>query len=55
MDLIFEFETAYLLLDELILAGELQDTSTVTVIESLHGGERFEKHQMISEAIEQSF
>ncbi|EFA82967.1 hypothetical protein PPL_03745 [Heterostelium album PN500] len=43
MDLIYEFEKAYCLLDEYILGGEMQESGLLEVVNSLTGGEKWEK------------
>ncbi|KAG0251650.1 hypothetical protein BG011_007465 [Mortierella polycephala] len=36
LDLIFNFQRAYFLLDELLIAGEMQESSKVTVLQAVH-------------------
>ncbi|KAF9349550.1 AP-1 adaptor complex sigma subunit Aps1 [Mortierella sp. AD094] len=36
LDLIFNFQRAYFILDELLIAGEMQESSKVTVLQAIH-------------------
>ena len=49
LDLIFHFHKAYYLLDELILAGYIQESSKKTIIKSVTGQE-----ELIEESIEET-
>ncbi|KYQ90266.1 clathrin-adaptor small chain [Tieghemostelium lacteum] len=55
LDLIYEFEKAYLLLDEYILAGEIQDTSNKEILTSLNGGEEYERQKNLTEILDENF
>ena len=43
LDIIFNFEKAFYILDEYILAGELQETSKMKVISAIEHGDRLEE------------
>jgi len=43
LDVIFRFEKAYLILDELLLGGELQESSRSGVLEAARGMDRLEE------------
>jgi len=36
LDLIFNFQRAYFILDELLIAGEMQESSKITVLQAIH-------------------
>ncbi|KAI1317607.1 AP-1 complex subunit sigma-2 [Mortierella claussenii] len=36
LDLIFNFQRAYFILDELLIAGEMQESSKVVVLQAIH-------------------
>ncbi|KAF9366549.1 AP-1 adaptor complex sigma subunit Aps1 [Mortierella sp. NVP85] len=42
LDLIFNFQRAYFILDELLLAGEMQESSKVTVLQAIHDQDALE-------------
>ncbi|KAF9952383.1 hypothetical protein BGZ65_005300 [Modicella reniformis] len=42
LDLIFNFHRAYFILDELLLAGEMQESSKVTVLQAIHDQDAIE-------------
>merc|ERR1712160_13913 len=55
LDLIFNFHKAYYILDELMIAGELQETSKKAILDSIQqqdavvDGERMKKKKKMSE------
>ncbi|KAF2077670.1 hypothetical protein CYY_001058 [Polysphondylium violaceum] len=55
LDLIYDFERAYLVLDEFLLAGEMQDTSSKEIVKNYREALAFEKHILITEALDQTF
>ncbi|KAF9148841.1 hypothetical protein BGX20_006205, partial [Mortierella sp. AD010] len=42
LDLIFNFERAYFILDELLIAGEMQESSKISVLEAIHEQDKAE-------------
>ena len=46
LDIIFNFEKAYFLLDELIMAGEIQDTSPDSVVNNVHHADSYEDEEL---------
>ena len=48
LDIIFNFEKAYFLLDELIMAGELEDTSKKAVVKYVHYADSYQKEELDS-------
>lgn len=42
LDLIFNFERAYYILDELLIAGEMQESSKISVLKAIHDHDAIE-------------
>lgn len=51
LDIIFNFEKAYYILDELILAGEMQDTSKKAVLKQIEFADNHQEEEIISLAL----
>jgi len=51
LDLIFNFQQAYAILDELIIAGEMQETSSSSVLNMIKGSKASEEAERISNAM----
>ena len=51
LDIIFNFEKAYFILDELILAGEIQDTSKKSVLRQVELSDSYQEEELISLAL----
>ncbi|TRY81030.1 hypothetical protein TCAL_04789 [Tigriopus californicus] len=51
LDIIFNFEKAYFILDELILGGELQETSKKAVIKQIEFADNYQEEEIISLAL----
>jgi len=51
LDLIFNFQQAYAILDELIMAGELQETSSSSVLNMVKGSKTYEESEYIVSAM----
>jgi len=51
LDLIFNFQQAYAILDELIIAGEMQETSGSSVLNMIKGSNASEEAERISNAM----
>lgn len=45
LDLIFNFERAYYMLDELLLAGEMQESSKVAVLKAINDHDAIEMEE----------
>merc|ERR1711994_1188695 len=48
LDIIFNFEKAYFILDELVLAGEIQDTSKKSVLRQVELSDSYQEEELIS-------
>jgi len=55
MDLIFNFQKAYAVLDELMMAGEVQEPSSSTVIQMAQNSDNWELNDQIKVAIEEAY
>ncbi|KAF8973780.1 AP complex, mu/sigma subunit [Flammula alnicola] len=55
MDLIFNFQKAYAILDELVLAGEMQETSRGTVLQATEASDVWEENDQIRAAINEAY
>ncbi|PPQ95641.1 hypothetical protein CVT26_008670 [Gymnopilus dilepis] len=55
MDLIFNFQKAYAVLDELVMAGEVQEPSKNTVIQMAKSCDQWEQNDQIRFAIEDAY
>ncbi|KAF9480025.1 hypothetical protein BDN70DRAFT_878043 [Pholiota conissans] len=55
MDLIFNFQKAYAILDELFAAGEMQETSRDIVLETARSADVWEDNDLIRAALDESF
>ena len=51
LDIIFNFEKAYFILDELVLAGEIQDTSKKSVLRQVELSDSYQEEELISLAL----
>jgi AP-1 complex subunit sigma 1/2 len=51
LDIIFNFEKAYFILDELIMAGEIQDTSKKAVLKQIEFADSYQEEEIISLAL----
>ena len=51
LDIIFNFEKAYFILDELIIDGEIQDTSKKAVLKQIEFADSFQEEEIISLAL----
>merc|ERR1712223_127987 len=51
LDIIFNFEKAYFILDELIMAGEVQDTSKKAVLKQIEFADTCQEEEIISLAL----
>ncbi|XP_023334213.1 AP-1 complex subunit sigma-2 isoform X2 [Eurytemora carolleeae] len=51
LDIIFNFEKAYFILDELILGGELQETSKKAVLSQIEMADKFQEEEIIELAL----
>jgi len=51
LDLIFNFQQAYAILDELIIAGEIQETSSSSVLNMIKGSETWEEAERTTNAM----
>ena len=51
LDIIFNFEKAYFILDELILAGEVQETSKKAVQKQIEFADNYQEEEIISLAL----
>ncbi|KAL9716044.1 AP-1 adaptor complex sigma subunit Aps1 [Leucoagaricus gongylophorus] len=51
LDLIFNFELAYYILDELILGGELQETSKTALVQAVQSAARKERDELVAEGL----
>jgi len=55
IDLIFNFQKAYAILDELIIAGEIQEPSSSTVLEMTKASDDWELNDDIRTAIQEAY
>ena len=51
LDIIFHFEKAYFILDELIMAGEVQETSKKAVLKQIEFADNYQEEEIISLAL----
>lgn len=51
LDIIFNFEKAYFILDELIMAGEVQETSKKAVLKQIEFADNYQEEEIISLAL----
>jgi len=51
LDLIFNFQQAYAILDELLMAGEIQETSSSLVLNMVKGSRTYEESEFIVDAM----
>ena len=51
LDIIFNFEKAYFILDELLMAGEIQDTSKKSVLKQIEFADSYQEEEIISLAL----
>ena len=51
LDIIFNFEKAYFILDELIMAGETQETSKKAVLKQIEFADNYQEEEIISLAL----
>ncbi|PPQ98910.1 hypothetical protein CVT24_003541 [Panaeolus cyanescens] len=54
LDLIFNFQKAYAILDELIIAGEIQDSSAKNVLKGVQASDAMEDYANIHDALQSS-
>jgi len=52
IDIIFNFQQAYALLDELVIAGELLETSKDAVFQSVYKADLWEQHEEIQQHVQ---
>ncbi|RDB28661.1 AP-1 complex subunit sigma-1 [Hypsizygus marmoreus] len=55
LDLIFNFQKAYAILDELIVAGELQDSNKNTVLTTMKASDVYEEDEHVAQALQDTF
>ncbi|EGC38658.1 hypothetical protein DICPUDRAFT_28313, partial [Dictyostelium purpureum] len=55
LDLIYEFQKAYMILDEFLLAGEQQDSSNKEILKAINEADNLEKSLLVSEALDEHF
>ena len=51
LDIVFNFEQAYLMLDEFIMAGEIQETSLRVMIKSMEHADESEKAEFLERSM----
>ena len=51
LDIIFNFEKAYFILDELLMAGEVQDSSKKSVLKQIEFADSYQEEEIISLAL----
>merc|ERR1711913_230697 len=51
LDIIFNFEKAYFILDELILGGEMQETSKKAVLSQIEQEDKFQEDEIVELAL----
>ena len=51
LDIIFNFEKAYFILDELLMAGEVQDSSKKSVLKQIEFADNYQEEEIISLAL----
>ncbi|XP_040573351.1 AP-1 complex subunit sigma-1A [Lepeophtheirus salmonis] len=51
LDIIFNFERAYFILDELILAGDVQETSKKAILKQIEYADNYQEDEIISLAL----
>merc|ERR1712098_616663 len=51
LDIIFNFEKAYFLLDELIIGGEMQETSKRAVLSQMEQEDKFQEEEIVELAL----
>ncbi|KAJ7492867.1 AP complex, mu/sigma subunit [Mycena latifolia] len=55
LDLIFNFQKAYAVLDELIIAGEFQESSKSTALRLVTEADAWEEHEVVSHELIKAF
>ncbi len=50
-DIIFNFEKAYFILDELVMSGEVQETSKKAVLKQIEFADNYQEEEIISLAL----
>ncbi len=50
-DIIFNFEKAYFILDELVMSGEIQETSKKAVLKQIEFADNYQEEEIISLAL----
>ncbi|KAJ7462623.1 AP complex, mu/sigma subunit [Mycena galericulata] len=55
LDLIFNFQKAYAVLDELIIAGEIQESSKSAALRLVTESDTWEQHEVISQELVKAF
>jgi len=51
LDIIFNFEKAYFILDELLLGGEMQETSKKAVLNQIEQADKFQEEEIVELAL----
>jgi len=51
LDIIFNFEKAYFILDELVLGGEMQETSKKAVLSQIEQADKFQEEEIVELAL----
>jgi len=51
LDIIFNFEKAYFILDELILGGEMQETSKKAVLTQIEMADKYQEEEIVELAL----
>merc|ERR1712121_148946 len=51
LDIIFNFEKAYFILDELLMAGEVQDTSKKSVLKQIEFADSYQEEEIVELAL----
>ncbi|KAM9953219.1 hypothetical protein ACTFIW_006572 [Dictyostelium discoideum] len=55
LDLIYEFQRAYQVLDEFLLTGHLQESSSKEILRAINDAEGMEKSLLVAEVLDQHF
>lgn len=55
LDLVFNFQKAYALLDELVVAGELLESNKFTALTSAEASDAWEKDEHLQQALSETF
>ncbi|RWS28283.1 AP-1 complex subunit sigma-2-like isoform X3 [Leptotrombidium deliense] len=53
LDIIFNFEKAYFILDELLIGGEVQETSKKAVLKSINSQDMLQEEEAIENALKE--